>query len=688
MIQSGVEKSPGSTRFLWCLGSLLPTIIVLISAIAFTSTLLESAGESSSSPIDPDRLMENGQIAPNEVTEQWTFFASADSFLSSSAPNSNYGTWSTLRAGYDQSNFQAMRMLFRFNLSSIPQNSIVYTASMNVYQTQSVPSDDVNMGLQAQYMKSNWTETGVTWNNANYLGGDVIGIGDNTNTVGWKTIDVTNVVREWVSGSRTNYGFIVTGMEDPDANRSRTFYSRQQAGFEPRLTVNFGQSCDILPPDAWVETLPEESATSFVVTWSGSDYAPAGCTPTGIAYFDVQYDTNSSGWINWQSNVTGTMATLTGGVVSEMYLFRARAADLADNVQEWPDAQAWTTVTHYLGALTISKQVNGLNAGSPPSPNLRVGETVTWTYIVENTGDELVEQIEVWDSDDMVAVECGGNSALPPAESMTCYGTGIVHRGQYSNTGSVSGKSLGGIEVTDDDTSYYLGLEPILQLNKYTVGLDADNPPGPLIKVGDTVTWTYVVENIGDVLIEQLEIADSDIAAAIECGDIISLTVGESATCVGIGVAQRGQYSNTGTASGIAFAEYEVEDDDVSHYFGADPSIFLEIQTNGINAENPPGPPIKVGDPITWSYKISNEGNVRIYDLLLIDDRAGVVQCPNEIMPSDTITCTKTGEAKEGQYQNTAIVSGEWLIGQQIFSSDTSYYHGYYNRIYLPKISK
>ena len=50
-----------------------------------------------------------------------------------------------------------------------------------------------------------------------------------------------------------------------------------------------------------------------------------------------------------------------------------------------------------------------------------------------------------------------------------------------------------------------------------------------------------------------------------------TLDVGESMTCTGDGTAAAGQYANIGTATGTSPTGEIVEDEDPSHYFGADP---------------------------------------------------------------------------------------------------------------------
>jgi hypothetical protein len=107
---------------------------------------------------------------------------------------------------------------------------------------------------------------------------------------------------------------------------------------------------------------------------------------------------------------------------------------------------------------------------------------------------------------------------------------------------------------------------PKVQIEKSTNGEDADNPPGPGILVGSTVTWRYIVTNTGTIAMTGVAVVD-DKGVVVNCGGVTTLAVGQVLTCTGTGVATLGQYSNVGkvTASSASGA---VDDSDPSHYMG------------------------------------------------------------------------------------------------------------------------
>ena len=85
-------------------------------------------------------------------------------------------------------------------------------------------------------------------------------------------------------------------------------------------------------------------------------------------------------------------------------------------------------------------------------------------------------------------------------------------------------------------------------LEKATNGHDADAAPGPTLSAGDSITWTYVVRNTGNLVLNVISVTD-DQGVDVSC-PLPNLGPGASMTCSGSGIAQVGQYRNLGTARG------------------------------------------------------------------------------------------------------------------------------------------
>ncbi len=108
--------------------------------------------------------------------------------------------------------------------------------------------------------------------------------------------------------------------------------------------------------------------------------------------------------------------------------------------------------------IDIEKSTNGEDADKGKGPKIPVGDPVTWTYVVTNTGDVLLTDVQVTD-DKLGSIESCPTSTLDPGVSMTCEATGIAESGKYKNTGKVVGKAPDGTEVSDKDSSHYNGVE-------------------------------------------------------------------------------------------------------------------------------------------------------------------------------------------------------------------------------------
>ena len=420
--------------------------------------------------------------------------------------------------------------------------------------------------------------------------------------------------------------------------------------------------------------------------------------------------------------------------------------------------------SHYFGvapAIDIEKSTNGVDADEVTGPQVPVGDPVTWTYVVVNTGNTALAPATVTD-DQGVVVDCDvdgdgvfdGTNAIPflaPGDSVTCQGTGISTGGQYTNNGSVSGDPVlpdpdtcgcdlddpstwpedpAAYEapvgpngetfdpVADDDDSNFFGTEASIDIEKSTNGVDADTVTGPQVPVGEPVTWTYVVVNDGNTPLADATVTDSQ-GVTVSCdvdGDgtfdgtnVISLMQpGDSVSCEGTGISTGGQYTNTADVTGDPVlpdpdtcgcdlfdpstwpedpALYTdivdedgnpvdpVVDADDSHYFGTDSSIDIEKSTNGVDADTVLGPEIAVGDPITWTYVVVNDGNTVLGGVTVTDSQGVVVDCDVDgdgvfdgtnviglMQPGDTVTCEGTGEATSGQYTNVGDVTGDPLL--------------------------
>jgi hypothetical protein len=233
-----------------------------------------------------------------------------------------------------------------------------------------------------------------------------------------------------------------------------------------------------------------------------------------------------------------------------------------------------------------------------------------------------------------------------------------------------------GPAVSASDPSYYYGRSPSISLQKLTNGQDADTPPGASILVGTAVLWTYVAANTGDTALANVTVTD-DKGVAVTCPKT-ELSPGESMTCTASGTAVAGQYANVGTVTGKPTVGPDVTATDPSHYMGYSPLLTLKKRVNGQDADTPPGPGLLVGSTISWTYLVTNTGDVRLTGVSVTDDQGLAVTCPKTALdPGESMTCTASSMAMAGQQANIGRATGTPEGGgSPIWAEDPAHYHG------------
>jgi uncharacterized repeat protein (TIGR01451 family) len=361
--------------------------------------------------------------------------------------------------------------------------------------------------------------------------------------------------------------------------------------------------------------------------------------------------------------------------------------------------------------ISIVKYTNGQLANDPNGsdvPEIKPGDPVTWTYVVTNTGQVSIPLANVSITDDQPGVtpvfdhEQTGNAntifdpgevwvyvahgvavdlSTPPA-GVTVVQQACIHnesepaRTAYVNQGTAT---IPGATSTAQ-SSYCNPLVPGISIVKYTNGQLANDPNGsdvPEIKPGDTVTWTYIVTNTGQVSIPMANVNVTDnqpgvtpafdheqtgntdtifdpgeVWVYVATGVAVDLSSPPTGVTVVPGVCTYNQtqpartaYVNQGTAT-IPGATSSAKS---SYCNPPEPGISIVKYTNGQLANDPNGsdvPEIKPGDPVTWTYVVTNTGNVPVpaANLSITDDQTGVTPVFDHVKIGNADTVFDPGE--------------------------------------------
>ena len=333
--------------------------------------------------------------------------------------------------------------------------------------------------------------------------------------------------------------------------------------------------------------------------------------------------------------------------------------------------------------LTLVKLTNGEDVTGPTGPIVRAGTTVEWKYIVTNGSQVPLIDIEV--TDNHVAGVICTKATLAVGESMECTAQGTALNGQYANTGTATAKTGTGETLTATDPSWYFGISPAISLEKLVDGHDADTPPGPIVTTGSALVWSFVVVNTGDYRLREVTVTDQP-ELAVTCPKTV-LQPGESMTCTASSLADVGQNEDLAKVTG-RWNGATVEATDPAHYFGQQPLISLEKRVNGQDADMPPGPTLLVGSAVSWTYNVTNTGDVALTGIFVTDDQGIAVSCPKtSLQPGESMTCTGSGTATSGQYGNLGTATGTPPSGPAVTASDPAHYFGVTAEITIEKLT-
>jgi len=216
--------------------------------------------------------------------------------------------------------------------------------------------------------------------------------------------------------------------------------------------------------------------------------------------------------------------------------------------------------------------------------------------------------------------------------------------------------------------------EPRIDIEKSTNGVDADSGTGPLIAAGDTVTFTYRVTNVGNVALMDVAVLDDQLGAITNLisngnGDAI-LDAGEHWIYETTAIATPGQYVNEGSVTASDALGEQVSDSELSHYFGVVSGIDIEKLANGQDADFPKGPVVEEGSLVTFTFVVTNTGNVPLKYVDVLDDNGTPGDLSDDFYP--TYVSGDTNNDYVLDVNETWIYTAELpaLLGQQVNIAD------------------
>jgi uncharacterized repeat protein (TIGR01451 family) len=316
-----------------------------------------------------------------------------------------------------------------------------------------------------------------------------------------------------------------------------------------------------------------------------------------------------------------------------------------------------------------------LTKSADPSVDVEPGDVITYSFAIENTGTETLENIAI--DDPMVglsAINCPVDIVLP-GQTLTCTATYTVTQTDVDvglpieNTASATGEpEFGGPPVTDED------IETVTINQESSIEIDKVADYTEALVFGEEIDYRFVVTNTGTVSLTDVTVTDPlPGLSAITPASVAVLEAGESVTFTATYVITQadvdaGTLSNTATATGEPPATCPTCDpptDTDTETVPGDPNPELDIDKTSNVA---PGTPLMVGQTITYTFEVTNTGNVTVENVTATDPLPGLSAItPASVAllnPGDSTTFTATysvtqADLDAGEIRNTATAGGD-----------------------------
>ena len=403
--------------------------------------------------------------------------------------------------------------------------------------------------------------------------------------------------------------------------------------------------------------------TGITVTDPKCDLAPAYVS--GDSDADNKLDLSET-WI-YSCSHTVTQAELdAGGNLSNTVT--------ADSTESGPDTDTLVIPISQNPLLEVVKS-------STTSSVSAAGQVVPYRFAVSNKGNVVLTGITVTDPKcDLAPAYVSGDSdadnKLDLSETWIYSCSHTVTQAELDAGGNLSNTVTADSTESGPDTDTLvipISQNPALSLVKSAT-------PSTYSTVAQSISYSYLVSNSGNVrLAGPVTVADDK--ATVSCPALSTignndgfLDPGESITCTASYAITQADLNNgsvTNTAKASAGGTDSNEDSETVTAVQS-PSLLLDKTASPISAD-------AVGDVISYTYLVSNNGNVRLAGPVTVADDKATVSCPalstignNDgfLDPGESITCTASYAITQADLNNGSVTNTAKASAGEIHSNE------------------
>jgi hypothetical protein len=324
------------------------------------------------------------------------------------------------------------------------------------------------------------------------------------------------------------------------------------------------------------------------------------------------------------------------------------------------------------------------------------GDTVDYTFTVTNTGALALSDIGVTD-DKVGTVSCPASMLDPGASEICTAATYTITpadqtAGVAENTAVANGTPPGSTTPVDSQpssTSTPVGTPaPAVSIDKTG---SASGWDGNSLTAGETVDYSYLVTNIGNVDLTSVAVDDptaDPLVGPVTCPALPApgLAPGDSMTCTAAPytvLVNGATLVDTATATGSSVDGPAPRSDPSTVTLPSLPDPRVALEKTALVTPSADQGGYKLGDTVAYSYRVTNIGNVDLDSVAVDDPTHGAVSCPTPpppgLAPGDSVMCTAEEPSVVGQFDidtgqvtDTATAIGTATTGEDSPPSEPS----------------
>jgi murein DD-endopeptidase MepM/ murein hydrolase activator NlpD len=349
-----------------------------------------------------------------------TVYPSDDAAVSESNGNSNFGSSQSAIVGRVASSSDDWLTFMRFDLSSIPSNANVSSATLHLY------GELVGNGLtiRAYPVTGSWSESSINWNNKPSIATSAYE-STSFSSDGSKSMSFTSFVSTWVSGTSSNYGIMLLSESSSTNNYVGLGTSENNTSSRrPRLVVDYTASNTAPSISGFSGNMRSDGRLDFNYTATDSD----GISYVGVYIVNSNQSVNSSFTLasekQYNSGLSsGVSRTLQPWTASQLqswltpgtqYRLRMKAEDPQGGDTGWVYSSAFTYT-----ASNTAPSISGFSGNMRSDGRLDFNYTATDSDGISYVGVYIVNNDQSVNSSFTLASEKQYNSGLSSGVART-----------------------------------------------------------------------------------------------------------------------------------------------------------------------------------------------------------------------------------------------------------------------------